>query len=279
MKKIMFYATLVVMLMTMSMPMQAQSRKDKKAAKKAQWEMEQQQQREEAELRHQMKMDSLRNVQRQKEESEAEAKAARLRAEEEARRAAERSEAERRDAEAEAKAEAKRQAAELAAQEKDFDEPCMEAGSSDSYIRARGIGESLQQQMARTKAQTNAVRDLGAKISSAVQALIKHYANEETISVMTDDSSADGMSFEEKLQNMTKQKIDQNLSFSTTCEKTRTYMKNNKKIFKCYMTIQAGKDDLLRPIYDELQKEAENKLNIDYQNFSEEFDKEFNKAE
>ncbi len=268
MKKMTFLAIVIAMMAAISMPMQAQSRKDKKAAAKAEWEMKQQQQREEAELRHQMKMDSLRNVQRQNEEIEAEAKAERLR-----------TEAERREAEAEAKAEAKRQAAELAAQEKDFDEPCMEAGSSDSYIRARGIGESLQQQMARTKAQTNAVRDLGAKISSAVQALIKHYANEETISVMTDDSSADGMSFEEKLQNMTKQKIDQNLSFSTSCEKTRTYMKNNKKIFKCYMTIQAGKDDLLKPIYDELQKEAENKLNIDYQNFSEEFDKEFNKAE
>ncbi len=261
MKAMNFLAVAFMALALVAAPANAQSRKDKKAAKKAQWEMEQQQQREEAELKHKLRMDSIANAGKVAAEKAA------------------REEAERREAEAEAKAEAKRQAAELAAQEKDFDEPCMEAGSSDSYIRARGIGESLQQQMARTKAQTNAVRDLGAKISSAVQALIKHYANEETISVMTDDSSADGMSFEEKLQNMTKQKIDQNLSFSTTCEKTRTYMKNNKKIFKCYMTIQAGKDDLLKPIYDELQKEAENKLNIDYQNFSEEFDKEFNKAE
>lgn len=261
MKAMNFLAVAFMALALVAAPANAQSRKDKKAAKKAQWEMEQQQQREEAELKHKLRMDSIANAGKVAAEKAA------------------REEAERREAEAEAKAEAKRQAAELAAQEKDFDEPCMEAGSSDSYIRARGIGESLQQQMARTKAQTNAVRDLGAKISSAVQALIKHYANEETISVMTDDSSADGMSFEEKLQNMTKQKIDQNLSFSTSCEKTRTYMKNNKKIFKCYMTIQAGKDDLLKPIYDELQKEAENKLNIDYQNFSEEFDKEFNKAE
>lgn len=261
MKAMNFWAVAFMALALVAAPANAQSRKDKKAAKKAQWEMEQQQQREEAELKHKLRMDSIANAGKVAAEKAA------------------REEAQRREAEAEAKAEAKRQAAELAAQEKDFDEPCMEAGSSDSYIRARGIGESLQQQMARTKAQTNAVRDLGAKISSAVQALIKHYANEETISVMTDDSSADGMSFEEKLQNMTKQKIDQNLSFSTSCEKTRTYMKNNKKIFKCYMTIQAGKDDLLKPIYDELQKEAENKLNIDYQNFSEEFDKEFNKAE
>ena len=43
------------------------------------------------------------------------------------------------------------------------------------------------------------------------------------------------------------------------------------------MTIQAGKDELLKPVYEELQKKANNKLNADYDSFSEEFDKEFNK--
>lgn len=267
MKKIMFLATLVAM-MIVAMPVNAQSRKDKKAAQKANWEMEQQQQREEAQLRHQMKMDSLRNVQQLQEEAQAKAKADEAR-EEEARRAAE----------AEAKARQQKAEEMAAMQEVDVDEPCMEAGSSDSYIRARGIGESLQQQMARTKAQTVAVRDLGAKIGTSVKALIKHYANEETISVMTDAAASDGMKFEEKLEGMTKQKVDQNLSFSTFCEKTHTYMKNNKKIYKCYMVVQAGKDDLLKPIYNEIQKESNNKLNIDYNKFSEEFDKEFNKAE
>ena len=263
----MFLAVTMLLSMAVVMPAQAQSRKDKKAAKKANWEMQQQQQREEAELLHQMKMDSLRSIQKAKEEAAAKAKLD-----------AERAEQARQAEEAEAKARQKRAEEAAAAQEVDIvDEPCTEAGSSEAYIRSRGIGESLQQQMARTKAQTNAVRDLGAKIGTAVQALIKHYANEETISVMTDDASADGMSFEEKIQAMTKQKVDQNLSFSTFCEKTRTYMKNNKKIYKCYMTVQAGKDELMKPVYEEIQKAADNKLNLDYKNFSEEFDKEFNK--
>lgn len=267
MKKMMFIAATVLMSIAVVMPVQAQSRKDKKAAKKANWEMEQQQKREEAELLHQMKMDSLRNVQKAKEEAAAKAKAD-----------AERAEQARLSEEAEAKARQKRAEEAAAAQEVDInDEPCTEVGSSESYIRARGIGESLQQQMARTKAQANAIRELGSKIGTTVQALIKHFANEETISVLTDDNAADGMSFEEKINSMTKLKVEQNLSYNTFCEKTRAYMKNNKKIFKCYMTIQAGKDDLLKPIYDELQKKAENKLNADYNSFSEEFDKEFNK--
>lgn len=263
----MFIAATVLLSIAVAMPAQAQSRKDKKAAQKANWEMQQQQQREEAEFRHQMKMDSLRNVQKAKEEAAAKAKLD-----------AERAEQARQAEEAEAKARQKRAEEAAAAQEVDItDEPCTEVGSSDSFIRARGIGESLQQQMARTKAQTNAIRELGSKMGTAVQALIKHFANEETISVLTDDTSADGMSFEEKINSMTKLKVDQNLSFSTFCEKTRAYMKNNKKIFKCYMTIQAGKDELLKPVYEELQKKANNKLNADYDSFSEEFDKEFNK--
>lgn len=256
----MFLATVVAMSLAVAMPVNAQSRKEKKAAQKANWEMEQQQQREEAELRHKLKMDSLQNAQKAAEQK------------------ALREEQERQAAAAEAAARQKK-AEELAAmQEVDIaDEPCTEVGSADAYVRARGIGESLQQQMARTKAQANAVREMGAKIGSSVQALLKQYSSEDAISVLTDDNAAEGMSFEERTQSMIKQKVDQNLSYSTFCEKTRTYMKNNKKVYKCYITIQAGKDELLKPVYDGLQSEATTKLNIDYNKFSEEFDKEFNK--
>lgn len=256
----MFLATVVAMSLAVAMPVNAQSRKEKKAAQKANWEMEQQQQREEAELRHKLKMDSLQNAQKAAEQK------------------AQREEQERQAAAAEAAARQKK-AEELAAmQEVDIaDEPCTEVGSADAYVRARGIGESLQQQMARTKAQANAVREMGAKIGSSVQALLKQYSSEDAISVLTDDNAAEGMSFEERTQSMIKQKVDQNLSYSTFCEKTRTYMKNNKKVYKCYITIQAGKDELLKPVYDGLQSEATTKLNIDYNKFSEEFDKEFNK--
>lgn len=256
----MFLATVVAMSLAVAMPVNAQSRKEKKAAQKANWEMEQKQQREEAELRHKLKMDSLQNAQKAAEQK------------------AQREEQERQAAAAEAAARQKK-AEELAAmQEVDIaDEPCTEVGSADAYVRARGIGESLQQQMARTKAQANAVREMGAKIGSSVQALLKQYSSEDAISVLTDDNAAEGMSFEERTQSMIKQKVDQNLSYSTFCEKTRTYMKNNKKVYKCYITIQAGKDELLKPVYDGLQSEATTKLNIDYNKFSEEFDKEFNK--
>lgn len=268
MKKSILFAAVAALSLTICAPVQAQSRKDKKAAEKEQWEREQRYKAEEEELRHKMKMDSLRNVERKNQEIEAEAQAARLRAEED-----------RRKAEEEARVRLKKEEELAAMEEKDFDEPCTDAGSTESYIRARGIGQSLQQQMARTKAQTQAVRDLGAKIGTTVQALIKMYSNEETIDVLTDESSSSGIRLEEKIEGMVKQKVDQNLNFSTSCEKTKTFLKSGRKMYKCYMVIQAGKDDLLKPIYDQLQQDASLKLNVDYNRFSEEFDKEFNKQQ
>lgn len=268
MKKSILFAAVAALSLTICAPVQAQSRKDKKAAEKEQWEREQRYKAEEEELRHKMKMDSLRNVERKNQEIEAEAQAARLRAEED-----------RRKAEEEARVRLKKEEELAAMEEKDFDEPCTDAGSTESYIRARGIGQSLQQQMARTKAQTQAVRDLGAKIGTTVQALIKMYSNEETIDVLTDESSSSGIRLEEKIEGMVKQKVDQNLNFSTSCEKTKTFLKSGRKMYKCYMVIQAGKDDLLKPIYDQLQQDTSLKLNVDYNRFSEEFDKEFNKQQ
>lgn len=265
-------AVTIMVLALIACPTEAQTRKDKKAAKKEKWEMEQRQQREEAELRHQIRMDSIANAKKK-----AEAKAA---AEERARREAEeRVEAERRAAAEEEKAEAKRQAAEKAAQEVDLDEPCMDAISTDTYLRARGVGESLQQQSARTKAQRDALRDLAAKINISIKSVLISYMNDETTDMMTDEKSATGMYIEEKMQNMVKQVVDQNTSYSTPCEKTRTYMKNNRKIYKCYMIVQVGMDDMLKPIYNQIQKENTIRLKQDYENFKEEFEKEFEKQE
>ena len=95
--------------------------------------------------------------------------------------------------------------------------------------------------------------------------------------MMNDEMSSTNMYIEEKMQNMVKQVVDQNLSYSVACEQTKTYMKNNRKVYKCYMVVQVGKDEMLKPIFEEIQKENSIRLNMDYKKFQEEFDKEFEK--
>ncbi len=259
MKKIFLFATIVALSFAV-MPANAQSRKDKKAAEKANWEMKQQQQREEEELKHKMKMDSIANAQKRAEEKAV--------AEERARKAAaEKAEADRRAAEEEAKAEAKRQAAEKAAQEKDLDEPCMDYPSTATLIRARGIGEDLEQQMSADAARSAAIEELGSQISTKIQALLMNYKKSIRQNLKRESLR--------RIEGLTMTEVDQATGYRVACRKTRTYIQDGEKIFKTYLVIELGEDQLLKPIYDKIQKDDELKIDYDYQNFKKEFDDHF----
>ena len=143
MKKTIILALMVLAIV--AVPATAQTRKDKKAAEKAQWEQEQKFAAEEAALRHQLKMDSLANAQRVAEEKAAEAAA----------RAKQRAEAQ-------------------AAQEQEVEVPCGDYYSTSEVIRALGIGEDYEQQMATEMARSAALEELASQISTSVQALVSN---------------------------------------------------------------------------------------------------------
>ena len=260
MKKVFFCATIVAMSLAMAMPAQAQSRKDKKAAQKAQWEMEQQQQREEAELRHKLRMDSIANAGKVAEEkAAAEAKARK--------EAAEKAEADRRAAEAEAKARQKKAEEAAALQEVEFNEPCMEFESTANLIRARGIGEDLEQQLSAEMARSAAIEELGSQISTKVQALLMNYKKSIRQNLKRESLR--------RVEGLTMTEVDQATGFRVACRKTTTYIQNGERIFKTYMVIELGEDQLLKPIYDKIQKDDELKIDGDYQSFKKEFDDHF----
>lgn len=249
MKKIMFYATVVAMALAMAMPVNAQSRKDKKAAKKAQWEMEQKQQREEAELKHKLRMDSIANAGKV-----AEQKAAK-------------EEADRRAAEAEAKAKQKKAEEEADLKEKEFNEPCMDYESTANIIYGRGSGEDFEQQMSVEIARSAALEELGAQISTKVQALLMNYKKSVRQNLKRESLR--------RVEGLTMTEVDQATSFRVACRKTMTYIQNGERIFKTYMVIELGEDQLLKPIYEGIQKDDELKIDGDYQSFKKEFDDHF----
>lgn len=253
MKKFMFIATALIMSLAMVMPVQAQSRKDKKAAKKANWELEQAQQREEAVLRHQMKMDSLQNAKKAADQK------------------VQREEEERLAAEAEAKA--RKQKAERAAalQEVEFDEPCMDYESTAELIRARGIGEDLEQQMSIEMARSAAIEELGSQISTAVQALMTNYKKTTRVGNKRESMR--------RVEGMAQTAVDQATGYRVACRKTMTYYQDDERIFKTYMVIELGADQLLKPVYDEIQKDEDLKLEESYQTFKKDFNEHFQKAD
>lgn len=250
----------VLALAVIALPIQAQSRKDKKAAEKEQWELQQQQQREEAELRHKLRMDSIANAQKVAELKAAAAEQAR-------KEAAEKAEAERRAAEADAKARQKKAEEAAALEEKEFNEPCMDFESTANLIRARGIGEDFEQQLSAEMARSAAIEELGSQISTKVQALLSNYKKSVRQNLKRESLR--------RVEGMTMTEVDQATGFRIACRKTTTYVQNGERIFKTYMVIELGEDQLLKPIYDEIQKDAELKIDTDYQSFKKEFDDHF----
>ena len=260
MKKLFFYATIVAVSLLVAVPANAQSRKDKKAAQKAQWEMEQQQQREEAELRHKLRMDSIANAGKVAEEkAAAEAKARK--------EAAEKAEADRRAAEAEARAKQKQAEEAAALQEVEFNEPCMEFESTANLIRARGIGEDLEQQLSAEMARSAAIEELGSQISTKVQALLMNYKKSIRQNLKRESLR--------RVEGLTMTEVDQATGFRVACRKTMTYVQNGERIFKTYMVIELSEDQLLKPIFNKIQKDDELKIDGDYQSFKKDFDDNF----
>lgn len=244
-------------LVLVATPAMAQSRKDKKAAQKAAWEMEQKQKQEEAQLRHKLRMDSLANAQKVAEEA---AKKAEMQA------AAEKAEAEARARKAEQ--EMRQQEGEV------VNMPCFgpEFYSTAEIVRATGIGESMNQQMAKRFARSAAIEELTSKINTAVQALIHDYFKSDNKN-MTE-------TFEQKMQGLTVQKIEQTTGYRTACEKYTTYYNNNDvKVYKCYVAIEIGADEILKPLYDGLQAEESERIELDYQQFKKEFEVAFQAQE
>ena len=236
MKKTIFLALMALAIVVV--PAGAQTRKDKKAAEKAKWEQQQQFDAEEAALRHQLKMDSLANAKRVAEEKAAEAAAR-----------------------AKARAEAQ------AAQEVEVSEPCSEFYTTATLIRGRGIGEDYDQQMAVELARSAALEELASQINTSVQALVSNYKKSMRINLTRESK--------QRMEGMTLTAVDQSTGYRIACRQTTSYVLNGEKLFKHYMVVEVAKDELLEPIYEGIQEDEELKLDMDYQQFAEEFDKNF----
>ena len=233
--------TIVLALMAMAIvavPATAQTRKDKKAAEKAQWEQQQKFDAEEAALRHQIRMDSIANAKRVAEEQAAAAAA-----------------------KAKAEADAK------AAQEVEVSEPCEEYYSTKDLIRGRGVAESPIQQVAMAQARVLAVEEFAAQVQTTVQSVATNN--------MAALSGEDGMEVKVLFNNKTKNIVDQTTGFRIVCRKTTTSMKNGTKIYRHYMVVELDMETILKPLYDEIQKDEATKLELSLEEFSEEFEKHF----
>lgn len=141
--------------------------------------------------------------------------------------------------------------------------------SSDGFIRARFFGESNDMAMSKKVAKSNTLEELASKIEVSVKAVIDNYNSRR----QKDVNESVEKRYEELIRTTVKQKIN---GYKTICEKvTRT--KEGK--YRTYLVYELPTDNVLNPVYSNISKNDELKVDYDYQKFKQTFEEEMKNLE
>ena len=148
----------------------------------------------------------------------------------------------------------------------DISFPCFgdDYTSAPGFIRASGMETSMDAQIAKRAARTVAVEELASKIEITVKSVTEDYflrtqkgLNEE---------------IEKRIEGKTQTSVNRTLNgYKTVCEKF-TLNRETKK-YSCFVALEMSEDNVLRPVYNELQQDAEIKNALpNYEKFKSTFD-------
>ena len=143
--------------------------------------------------------------------------------------------------------------------------------SSKSYLRATGIGESLDKATAMKKSLNEAKTKLAGSVETQIKATIDNYVNSREMN--------NREQVEEKFEALSREVINQKLSkVVTTCKKlTQKTDGSGKYVYYCAVEMKAK--DILEAINDRITKEETLRIDYDYEKFKKTFDKEMEKLE
>ena len=148
--------------------------------------------------------------------------------------------------------------------------PCFgsDFNSTKTLVRSQGIGESMDQQMAKRMARSAALEDLGTKVKVAVKSVIIDYYNSRKQD-MTED-------LRRRFEGGTDLVVDEYISnYRVICERfTRTPSQN----YKCYMAIEIGVDEISKPVHKKLTEDQMLRIDYDFENFRDKFNEAIDKA-
>lgn len=136
--------------------------------------------------------------------------------------------------------------------------------TNKDFFRANAVGESMDQQTAKSKSLNAARGQLAADISTVVKRVIDNYVNSREMNNQEQ--------IEERFEGLTREVTDQRLSGTRTiCEKlTRT----PEGTYKSYLAIELSAQDLLSAYNERLSKDDQLRIDYDYERFKETFNKE-----
>lgn len=174
-----------------------------------------------------------------------------------------------RQAQADKEAERQQALKEEAMREKDVEIPCDDQSYSTlTNFRALGVAENMSMQVALIYASNNARAALAEQVKASVRSLTHNYVKSLNKN-MTED-------IELRFEQLTVTVVNQELQNSNpVCKEAKKFNRNGKLMYKYYVVMDMSKDALLQPLHQALSADDIANVDMDYNTFKVEFEKEF----
>ena len=143
--------------------------------------------------------------------------------------------------------------------------PCIEFKSDDDFFRAHGFGESMDANVAKQKAISNARADLAGSLNTTMKVVSDNYIKSSEF------NNAEELL--ERFEQNARTVINQELrGVKTVCERmTRVGDKNQ---YRYYMALELSGGDLFDKYYQSLTSDQSLKIDYNYERFKETFNEE-----
>jgi hypothetical protein len=147
--------------------------------------------------------------------------------------------------------------------------PCEGNDSDENYLRVNGNGKSKDRTMAKDRAYQAALANLASKLAGVMS------MENQRVGVST---NADGEEFHDKMVAVSKLIAKANVSgYRTSCEKYTVNKQN--EAYTCYVTIEFGKQKVVKEIYEQLNTNKLLKADYDFDKYMREFNKDLKEYE
>lgn len=136
-------------------------------------------------------------------------------------------------------------------------------------LHGRGIGESRNQQQARSKSRAAAIQELGENIQMNLKSFAKNFSESTTFN--------DDEEYIDVTKSLSQRIVNQDLTnVKTVCEKGVTYTNaKGVKMYKYFTLVEFDKNKVEKAAYDGLKESGALKADYDFKQFQAEFDKAF----
>ncbi|MDR3328321.1 MAG: hypothetical protein LBT04_09490 [Prevotellaceae bacterium] len=142
--------------------------------------------------------------------------------------------------------------------------PCSGIDSDEEFLRVNATGNSKDRAMAKDRAYQNALANLASKLAGVMS------MENQKVGVSI---NADGEEFHDKMVTVSKLIAKANVSgYRTSCEKYTVNTQNGS--YNCYVTIEFGKQKVVKQLYEALNNEKLLKADYDFDRYMKQFNED-----